>query len=167
MTTSVTPARLRPQLRELKLFALSPEGRPALLGALGAALIAAGGLGAGSTRVNDPVLESMHLSWLRFGHGLVLSSILLWAGVALMLLAWLWLGRRVVDRSATEYTMVVTTGFWLLPLLLSWGLLLPQRERRRLLRPRLRCRPVWQTALFFLQAAALVGQAVAFVQAAA
>ena len=61
----------------------------------------------------------MHLSWLRFGHGLVLSSILLWAGVALMLLAWLWLGRRVVDRSATEYTMVVTTGFWLLPLLLS------------------------------------------------
>ena len=119
MTTSVTPARLRPRLRELKLFALSPEGRPALLGALGAALIAAGGLGAGSTRVNDPVLESMHLSWLRFGHGLVLSSILLWAGVALMLLAWLWLGRRVVDRSATEYTMVVTTGFWLLPLLLS------------------------------------------------
>ena len=44
MTTSVTPARLRPRLRELKLFALSPEGRPALLGALGAALIAAGGL---------------------------------------------------------------------------------------------------------------------------
>ena len=122
MTTSQrrqAPARLRSHLRDLKLFALSPEGRPALLGALGAALIAAGGLGAGSTRVNDPVLESMHLSWLRFGHGLVLSSILLWAGVALMLLAWLWLGRRVVDRSATEYTMVVTTGFWLLPLLLS------------------------------------------------
>lgn len=119
MTTSSAPARLRPHLSDLRLFALSPEGRPALLGALGAALIAAGGVGAGSTRVNDPVLESMHLSWLRFGHGLVLSSVLLWAGVALMLLAWLWLGRRVVDRSATEYTMVVTTGFWLLPLLLS------------------------------------------------
>ena len=63
MTTSQrrqAPARLRSHLRDLKLFALSPEGRPALLGALGAALIAAGGLGAGSTRVNDPVLESMH-----------------------------------------------------------------------------------------------------------
>src|SRR6476659_6727860 len=36
-----------------------------------------------------------------------------------MLFAWLWLGRRVIDRTATEYTMVATTGFWLAPLLLS------------------------------------------------
>ena len=66
-----------------------------------------------------PLLESLHLSWLRFGHGLVLSSVLLWGGVALMLAAWLWLGRRVIDRTATEYTMIATTGFWLAPLLLS------------------------------------------------
>ena len=69
------------------------EARPALLGFLGAVLITAGGLGAGSTRLHDPLLESLHLSWLRFGHGLVLSSVLLWVGVALMLFAWLWLGR--------------------------------------------------------------------------
>src|SRR6202035_128366 len=43
----------------------------------------------------------------------------LWVGVALMLIAWLWLGRRVIDRTADEYTMVATTGFWLAPLLLS------------------------------------------------
>ena len=49
-------------------------------------LITVGGLGAGSTRLHDPLLESMHLSWLRFGHGLVLSSVLLWVGVALMLI---------------------------------------------------------------------------------
>jgi alpha-1,6-mannosyltransferase len=49
----------------------------------------------------------------------VLSSVLLWAGVAVMLISWLWLGRRVVDGTATEYTMVATTGFWLAPLLLS------------------------------------------------
>jgi alpha-1,6-mannosyltransferase len=103
----------------LKSFATSPEARPALTGALGAVLITAGGLGAGSTRLHDPLLESMHISWLRFGHGLVLSSVLLWAGVALMLIAWLRLGRRVIDRSATEYTMIATTGFWLAPLLLS------------------------------------------------
>ena len=36
-----------------------------------------------------------------------------------MLAAWLWLGRRVIDRTATEYTMIATTGFWLAPLLLS------------------------------------------------
>ncbi len=85
----------------------------------GAVLITAGGLGAGSTRLHDPLLESLHLSWLRFGHGLVVSSVLLWGGVAVMLIAWLWLGRRVIDGSAREYTMVATTGFWLAPLLLS------------------------------------------------
>jgi alpha-1,6-mannosyltransferase len=106
-------------LARLTAFGRSDEGRPALLGFAGAILIALGGLGAGSTRQHDPLLESMHLSWFRFGHGLVLSSILLWTGVALMLIAWLALGRRVVDRTATEYTMIATTGFWLAPLLLS------------------------------------------------
>ncbi|ORA32509.1 alpha-(1-_6)-mannopyranosyltransferase A [Mycobacterium aquaticum] len=100
-------------------FAMSPQGAQARLGFLGAVLLTIGGLGAGSTRQHDPLLESLHLSWLRFGHGLVLSSVLLWVGVALMLMAWLWLGRRVIDRTATEYTMVATTGFWLAPLLLS------------------------------------------------
>ncbi|WP_370331174.1 alpha-(1-_6)-mannopyranosyltransferase A [Mycolicibacterium hippocampi] len=123
MTTPAPAKTPRPGLSrffaQLGEFTRSPEARPALVGALGAALITAGGLGAGSTRLHDPVLESMHLSWLRFGHGLVLSSALLWMGVALMLGAWLWLGRRVIDRTASEYTMVVTTGFWLTPLLLS------------------------------------------------
>ncbi|MHA3021078.1 alpha-(1-_6)-mannopyranosyltransferase A [Mycobacterium sp. BMJ-28] len=123
--TAIDPAHdgpaspLRRHLARLLLFAASPEAGPARLGFLGAVMITAGGLGAGSTRLHDPLLESLHLSWLRFGHGLVLSSVLLWGGVALMLVAWLGLGRRVVDRSATEYTMLATTGFWLLPLLLS------------------------------------------------
>ena len=103
----------------LRRFATSPEAHPALLGCLGAMLITVGGLGAGSTRLHDPLLESLHLSWLRFGHGLVLSSVLLWGGVALMLVAWLWLGRRVIAGTAREYTMIATTGFWLAPLLLS------------------------------------------------
>ncbi|MDT0550655.1 polyprenol phosphomannose-dependent alpha 1,6 mannosyltransferase MptB, partial [Streptomyces lonegramiae] len=106
-------------ISRLAAFAVSAEARPARLGCLGAALLTIGGLGAGSTRLHDPLLESLHLSWLRFGHGLVLSSILLWAGVAVMLIAWIWLGRRVIDGTATEYTMVATTGFWLAPLLLS------------------------------------------------
>ncbi len=100
-------------------FITSRDGRPALLGCLGALLITAGGPGAGSTRLHDPLLESLHLSWLRFGHGLVLSSIILWVGVALMLIAWIWLGRCVIDGHADEYQMIATTGFWLAPLLLS------------------------------------------------
>ncbi len=106
-------------LSRLTTFASSTDGRPALLGFLGAVLITAGGLGAGSTRLHDPLLESLQLSWLRFGHGLVVSSLLLWGGVAVMLVAWLWLGRRVIARTATQFTMLATTGFWLAPLLLS------------------------------------------------
>src|SRR6201984_3717209 len=103
----------------LREFTATDEGRPALLGCLGAVLITLGGLGAGSTKQHDPLLESLHLSWLRYGHGLVLSSVVLWVGVALMLIAWFWLGRRALAGNAPHYTMVATTGFCLAPLLLS------------------------------------------------
>jgi alpha-1,6-mannosyltransferase len=113
-----TTAATQPFTR-LRDFATAAQGRPALLGFVGASLITAGGLGSGSTKQHDPLLESLHLSWLRYGHGLVMSSVLLWIGVALMLSAWLWLGRRVLVGDADQRTMVVTTGFWLAPLLLS------------------------------------------------
>ena len=116
-TTSATAAPQR--LSRLREFATTAEGRPALLGCLGAALVTTGGLGAGSTKQHDPLLESLHLSWLRYGHGLVLSSVVLWIGVTLMLSAWLWLGRRVLAGDASEYTMVASAAFWLAPLLLS------------------------------------------------
>ena len=117
---AATLATAAPQrLSRLREFATTTEGRPALLGCLGAALITMGGLGAGSTKQHDPLLESLHLSWLRYGHGLVLSSVLLWIGVTLMLSAWLWLGRRVLAGDASEYTMVASAAFWLAPLLLS------------------------------------------------
>ena len=116
-TTAASPPAGLPRLIA---FARSSEGRPALLGFLGAALIALGGVGAGSTRQRDPLLETLHLSWLRFGHGLVVSSLLLWIGVFMLLAAWLRLGRWTIDGGrVSEYTMIATTGFWLTPLLLS------------------------------------------------
>src|SRR5947209_8066898 len=110
---------VRQRFYQLSAFAGTPEARPAKLGFAGSVLITAGGLGAGSTKPHDPLLEALHLSWLRFGHGLVLSSILLWTGVGLMLIAWVTLGRRALAGEATEFTMRATTGFWLAPLLLS------------------------------------------------
>src|ERR1700753_73398 len=107
------------QFSRLRAFVATPDAGPAKLGFLGSVLITMGGLGAGSTKPHDPVLESIHMSWLRFGHGLVLSSILLWTGVALMLVASLSLGRRMVAGETTEFMMRATTGFWLAPLLLS------------------------------------------------
>jgi len=120
---TATKESVSQRISRLRAFATAPEAGPARLGFLGAVLITAGGLGAGSIRQHDRLLESIHMSWLRFGHGLVLSSILLWLGVALMLIAWLGLGRRVLagpgPHSATEFTMRATTLFWLAPLLLS------------------------------------------------
>jgi alpha-1,6-mannosyltransferase len=122
-TDSTVPQTQRPSLlwglSRLRKFITATEGRPALLGCLGAVLITVGGVGAGSTKQHDPLLESIHLSWLRYGHGLVLSSVLLWLGVASMLIAWLLLGRRVIAGTTGEYALVATTGFWLGPLLLS------------------------------------------------
>ena len=90
------------------------------MGFTGAVLVAVGGLGAGSTRQHDPVLESIHLSWLRFGHGMVVSSLVLWIGVLVLLAAWVWMGRWLIEgRSISEYTMIATTAFWLAPLLVS------------------------------------------------
>lgn len=118
--TPPTAASAPKGLTRLVAFARDDEGRPALLGFLGAALIAIGGVGAGSTRQRDPLLESAHLSWLRFGHGVVVSSILLWLGVGLILAAWLWLGRRLIDgRGVSEYTLIASAGFWLAPLMCS------------------------------------------------
>ena len=115
--TSATAApRLISRLRE---FTATADARPALLGCLGAVLITMGGLGAGSTKQHDPLLETLHLSWLRYGHGLVLSSIALWIGVTLMLSAWLWLGRRALAGAADQFAMVASAAFWLAPLLLS------------------------------------------------
>ena len=81
--------------RRLTAFAAAPESGPARLGLLGAVLITTGGLGAQPPQ-HDPLLEAIHTSWMRFGHGLVLSSILLWTGVGLMLIAWVGLGRRAL-----------------------------------------------------------------------
>ncbi|MBB4855702.1 alpha-1,6-mannosyltransferase [Mycobacteroides chelonae] len=100
-------------------FLRSPAGRAAITGFGGAILIAIGGLGAGSTRQHDPLLESLGLSWLRFGHGLVVSSILMWLGVVLMLLAWLGLGRHVIASRVTKESLLVVIPCWLLPLLAS------------------------------------------------
>src|SRR6201988_3062721 len=110
---------LAQQFSRLLAFTAGPDSGPAKLGFLGSVLITTGGLGAGSTKPHDPLLEALHLSWLRFGHGLVLSSILLWTGVGLMLIAWVRLGRHALAGESSEFTMRATTGFWLAPLLLS------------------------------------------------
>lgn len=100
-------------------FVRSPEGHAAVLGVIGAVCITFGGFGAGSVRRRDPLLEAMHLSWLRFGHGLVLSTVIVWVGVLLMIVAWVRLGRATLAGRTTLGELRWVVPAWTAPLLLA------------------------------------------------
>ncbi|BAW05675.1 alpha-(1-_6)-mannopyranosyltransferase A [Nocardia seriolae] len=109
--------------RDVADFVRGPAGHSATLGFFGALMITFGGFGAGSVRRNDPLLEAMHLSWLRFGHGLVLSSVFVWIGVIAMITAWVRLGRIVIGRqpgaTVTLNELRAIVGVWIFPLLFA------------------------------------------------
>lgn len=94
-------------------------GRATLVGLSGSALITFGGFGSGAVRRQDPLLEAMHLSWLRFGHGLVLSTVMVWIGVLLMIAAWVRLGRATLGRRTTVGQLRLVVPVWIAPLLLA------------------------------------------------
>ncbi|MDQ3988838.1 MAG: hypothetical protein M3291_06530, partial [Actinomycetota bacterium] len=51
-----------------------------LLGLLGSVLLTAGAVGAGGTLVQDPLITGGPLSWVRYGHGRDLATMVLYAG---------------------------------------------------------------------------------------
>ncbi|MGW5075355.1 alpha-(1-_6)-mannopyranosyltransferase A [Rhodococcus sp. NPDC004095] len=105
--------------RSAAAFLRSDVGHAAVLGVLGAIMITFGGFGSGAVRRRDPLLEAMYLSWLRFGHGFVLSTLVVWIGVLLMIAAWVRIGRNVraglVEVGELRWVIAAWTG----PLLLS------------------------------------------------
>lgn len=107
------------RLREAALFARSEAGHAALLGLVGAVMITFGGFGSGSIRRRDPLLEALHLSWLRFGHGLVLSTAIVWIGVLLMIAAWVRLGRSTLGGRVSVRDLLVIVPVWTAPMLLA------------------------------------------------
>ncbi|MBF6547475.1 alpha-(1-_6)-mannopyranosyltransferase A [Nocardia brasiliensis] len=116
---------MRSWMRTSAVFLRTPEGHAALLGFYGAIMITLGGFGAGSTRKRDPLLEALHLSWLRYGHGYALCTIVIWIGVLLMITAWVRLGRATIgkgDRPDTPVTLNelrAIVGIWITPLLFA------------------------------------------------
>ncbi|MBY6366692.1 alpha-(1-_6)-mannopyranosyltransferase A [Rhodococcoides corynebacterioides] len=100
-------------------FLSGAAGRATLVGFAGAALITFGGFGSGAVRRRDPLLEEMHLSWLRFGHGLVLSTAMVWIGVLLMIAAWVRLGRESLAHRTTVARLRWVVPVWIAPLLLA------------------------------------------------
>ncbi|MFE6923914.1 alpha-(1-_6)-mannopyranosyltransferase A [Nocardia sp. NPDC057663] len=121
MPTGTDPGA-RSWLRTAGDFARSPEGHAAMMGFVGAIMITLGGFGAGAVRKRDPLLEALHLSWLRFGHGYALSTILIWAGVLMMITAWVRLGRNTIGKGGARVTLNelrAIVGIWITPLLFA------------------------------------------------
>lgn len=100
-------------------FLRGPAGNAAILGACGAAFVTFGSFGAGSVRRVDPLLEDMYLSWLRFGHGHLISTIIIWIGVLLMIGAWVRLGRAVLADRASVRDLWKVLPTWTVPLLVA------------------------------------------------
>ncbi|MFE3289825.1 alpha-(1-_6)-mannopyranosyltransferase A [Rhodococcus sp. NPDC059234] len=118
-TDGDAPAAAGGRSRAVADFLRCDAGHAAVTGFLGAVMITFGGFGSGAVRRQDPLLEALHLSWLRFGHGLVLSTAIVWIGVLLMIAAWVRLGRATLadDVSVGELRWIVPA--WTAPLLLA------------------------------------------------
>lgn len=109
----------RSWLRASADYLRTPEGHATILGFAGAMMITFGGFGAGSVRRHDPLLEELHLSWLRFGHGYALSTIIIWAGVLSMIIAWVRLGRSTINGRVGLRALLWTVPLWTAPMLLA------------------------------------------------
>lgn len=121
MPTGTDPG-VRSRLRTAGDFVRSPEGHAAVMGFFGAVMITFGGFGAGAVRKRDPLLEALHLSWLRFGHGYALSTIVIWIGVLMMITAWVRLGRNTLGKDGAHVTLNelrAIVGIWITPLLFA------------------------------------------------
>ncbi|GGM61592.1 hypothetical protein GCM10012275_35730 [Longimycelium tulufanense] len=93
--------------------------RTLVLGLLGYALLALGGVGAGGTLVRDPLIADTALTWVRFGHGRDLATAVLYIGLALAVWAWVRLGREVHARQVGARGVLAVIGAWVAPLVLA------------------------------------------------
>lgn len=130
MTTAPNPSPARPASPKTRPrwlaapaegfnFLWRGEGRLALPGFVGALLMVFGGFGSGALRQRDHLLESMFLSWLRFGHGQILASIFVWVGLLLIIASWVRLGRAALRGLIALQQMYWVVPLWTLPMLFS------------------------------------------------
>jgi alpha-1,6-mannosyltransferase len=93
--------------------------RTALLGMAGMVLIAAGGMGAGATLIHDPLLANGAFNWIRYGHGMMLATWMLYVGLGLAIWAWIRLGRHARAGRVNHAYMIRVIVMWIAPLLVA------------------------------------------------
>lgn len=113
-TVSTEPPRA-PRLRDEPGFA------DLALGFIGALLIGIGSFGVGDIARNNTVAQDLGLSAITYGHGKTLFGTVFWIGVAIMVVAWVRIGRRLRDDGpgpsvrAMRYAVIA----WAAPLALG------------------------------------------------
>jgi alpha-1,6-mannosyltransferase len=105
----------------------TPAGKPVpgmpvrtiALGTLGTVLILITAVGAAGILVKDPILGNGPLSWIRYGHGKALATGILYVGFALVVWAWIRLGRHVLAGRVDGRAVIIAALCWMAPLLFS------------------------------------------------
>lgn len=92
------------------------RGAPAV-GLAGSVLVSLGAFGAGATVRHDPVLSGTVLSAVRYGHGRLLATAVVYLGIFLLVSAWVRLGHSARAGKADAQKIVRTTWMWCAPLL--------------------------------------------------
>ncbi|MDA3629911.1 polyprenol phosphomannose-dependent alpha 1,6 mannosyltransferase MptB [Saccharopolyspora sp. WRP15-2] len=93
--------------------------RTIALGAIGSVLLLIGSFGAAGTLVHDPVLGTGPMSVLRYGHGHDVAVTVVYIGFALLVWAWVRLGRGVLAHLVTSRGVLWATVAWLVPMLIA------------------------------------------------
>jgi alpha-1,6-mannosyltransferase len=93
--------------------------RTITLGTVGSLLILVSALGAGAILAQDPMLGRGPLSWIRYGHGRMLATLVLYGGFALVVWAWVLLGRHVLAGRVGARGVLVAAVCWTVPMILS------------------------------------------------
>jgi alpha-1,6-mannosyltransferase len=109
-------------MRRLREFCATEIGRHVVLGFIGSLLITVGSFGVGDIPRNNTSLQSLNLSWMYYGHGKTLSTIAFWLGVALMVIAWVRLGRTLSaqDDNRTPASVIGWASLaWTAPMLIA------------------------------------------------
>ncbi|MFF5990795.1 polyprenol phosphomannose-dependent alpha 1,6 mannosyltransferase MptB [Prauserella flavalba] len=93
--------------------------RTIAMGVVGSVLVLLASFGAAGVLVRDPVLGAGPLSWIRYGHGKALATVLLYAGFGLVVWAWVRLGRYALAGRIGARPVVVAALCWMVPLLVA------------------------------------------------
>lgn len=93
--------------------------RTIALGTIGSAILAVSALGAAGVLIRDPILGHGPLSWVRYGHGRAMATVALYIGFALIVWAWVRMGRHVLAKRVGTKPVVVAAACWMAPLVFA------------------------------------------------